>query len=753
MPRGYYAEEIANGRIGPDDQRVASERAGLDPSLLQGFANAPATAESSVLPTFADIASEVTGNDWAGFAADRIAGYAADYFDEGQASWAIPVREDGLYRAWRYRARVDLMPRIMGLRGFRRVVSELPDNAEQVIVETARASGLSLEELELYFHRLAMTVGGWAAYARYVVWQAELYGNTDVTLMEFLAVRAAWDLALFRIHGDRAGFVDRWKSRWSEALTKTDDERFANDAVLLSASEVAWQRSFFERLRAGGRSDDTQPRVQAAFCIDVRSEVFRRALELTSEEIETIGFAGFFGFPIEFVPLGQLSGGAQCPVLLTPRVIVCEAVSGADPAEQESILSLRMLRRRATKAWKSFKLAAISSFVFVETVGLTFFGKLATDGLGLSRPVPHPLTEGMNRDVIDRLGPRIDPQTVGGRETGFDDELRVDMAEAALTAMSLKKDFARLVVIVGHGSTTVNNPHAAGLDCGACGGHTGEANARVASAIMNDATVRTGLRKRGIDIPDDTIFVGALHDTTTDEVKVFAEESLPAGYEENIADLKLRFRQAGALARIERSTLFALREDKPVDAQIIARSSDWAQIRPEWGLAGCAAFIAAPRSRTRGVDLGGRAFLHNYDWRSDKDFATLELIMTAPMVVASWISLQYYGSVVDNRVFGSGNKVLHNVVGTLGVLEGNGGDLRTGLAWQSLHDGEKLVHEPLRLTVVIEAPPEAIDGVLAKHESLRNLLDNGWLHLFAMADDSTIAARYAGNGNWEQAIA
>ncbi len=751
MPRDYYAEAIADGRISSDDQKEAAGRAGLKPSEPGRIAGASEASAPPVLPTFADIASRVTGSDWAGFVADRVAGYAADYFDEGQASWAIPVREDGVFGAWRYRARVDYMPEIMGLRGFRQVVAGLPQDPNDVLVETARAAGLAGDDLELYFHRLAMTVGGWTAYARYKVWQAELYGGSDPSLIELLAVLAAWELVLYRLFGDRPGFDDAWKQSWADRATSAMDDRFAGDAMLQSALEAASQRALFDKLGNAQPAEKEPSRnaVQAAFCIDVRSEVFRRALETASDDIETIGFAGFFGFPIEYVPLGQLGGGAQCPVLLTPRVIVCEAVSGADEQEEESILSLRMLRRQATKAWKSFKLAAISSFVFVETMGLTFLGKLATDGLGLSRTVPHPSSDGMDGEIIDRLGPRIDPKTVGSRETGFDDKLRVDMAEAALTAMSLTHDFARLVVIVGHGSTTVNNPHAAGLDCGACGGHTGEANARVAAAIMNDAAVRSGLRKRGIDIPDDTVFLGALHDTTTDEVTVYDEDVVPASHADDVAALKHRFKQAGALARVERSALLHVDDDEPLDAQIIARSKDWAQVRPEWGLAGCSAFIVAPRSRTKGIDLGGRAFLHNYDWQEDKNFATLELIMTAPMIVASWISLQYYGSVVDNRIFGSGNKVLHNVVGTIGVLEGNGGDLRTGLAWQSLHDGERLIHEPLRLTAIIEAPQKAIDDVIAKHEGVRNLLDNGWLHLFRMGEDGTIAGRYAGNGKWE----
>ena len=165
-------------------------------------------------------------------------------------------------------------------------------------------------------------------------------------------------------------------------------------------------------------------------------------------------------------------------------------------------------------------------------------------------------------------------------------------------------------------------------------------------------------------------------------------------------------------------------------------------MRPEWALANNAAFIAAPRERTAGLDLEGRAFLHDYRWREDPDFQVLELIMTAPMVVAHWINMQYYASTVDNRRFGSGNKVLHNVVGgALGVLEGNGGDLRTGLALQSLHDGTRWMHEPLRLSVFIEAPWQAIDEVIGRHVMVRQLVENGWLHLFALDEQGRIHRR------------
>jgi len=216
-----------------------------------------------------------------------------------------------------------------------------------------------------------------------------------------------------------------------------------------------------------------------------------------------------------------------------------------------------------------------------------------------------------------------------------------------------------------------------------------------------------------------------------------------------MGELASSFAAAGHAARVERAERFNLAESGDVDRAVLRRSTDWAQVRPEWGLAGCRAFIAAPRHRTLGVDLGGQAFLHSYDWRRDDGFGVLELILTAPVVVASWISLQYYASTVEPTLFGSGNKTLHNVVGRVGVLEGNGGDLRIGLPWQSIHDGAALQHEPLRLNVIIEAPTRAIDTVLANHQHVADLCDHGWIQLLVMDDAGSISHRYAGEHVWE----
>ncbi len=206
-------------------------------------------------------------------------------------------------------------------------------------------------------------------------------------------------------------------------------------------------------------------------------------------------------------------------------------------------------------------------------------------------------------------------------------------------------------------------------------------------------------------------------------------------------------------SRRERASSLGLGDvpEAELDEKVFARSRDWSQVRPEWGLADNAAFIAAPRERTKGLNLGGRTFLHNYNASLDADKSTLELILIAPMVVASWINLQYYGSTVDNRLFGSGNKVLHNVVGTFGVWQGNGGDLQPGLPLQSVHDGTRWRHEPLRLNVFIEAARAEIAAILVKQPDVCELIENDWVNLFAMEDAGKKIYRYVGNKFSEEA--
>lgn len=725
MPRTWYRERIADGRIIEVDlvDALASAPSALRPSGVAALKSAAQalTPASMAAPTIADLAAQASGIDWPGLIAERFGAWAAGYVDEGQALWAAP-RGRGAYAAWRAVATHDLTPEILGLPGFAAYVSEAPETAAGAIASVVQRLAIPAAAAETYFHQMLMTLGGWAQYARYQRWQAELGGGADATITDFLAIRLIWEAALFDRYEQQIGAG--WQSAvaaHASPVTPTVDQ--VVDAVLQEASERAAQRNLAETLAAPATGWNAgRPSLQAAFCIDVRSEVFRRALESINPAIHTLGFAGFFGLTVSHRRFASDVPEQRLPVLLRPGLMTC---SGG-PEEAAADQSARF-KARAKRAWGRFKLAAVSSFAFVEATAPVYVGKLLSDALGL-RGAPAP------NDPAPRLDPSLDLAT------------RTTAAATVLRAMSLTTNFARLVVLAGHGASVVNNPHASGLHCGACGGYPGDVNARLLAALLNDAQVRGGLVLQGIEIPPDTLFVGALHDTTTDRLMLYAEDGIFAGHLSDVNTAKTWFADAGRIARCER----ALRLPRGTgEGSLAQRSRDWAEVRPEWALAGCNAFIAAPRWRTTGKTLEGRAFLHDYDWKADRDFCVLELILTAPVVVASWISLQYYGSTVAPQVFGGGNKLLHNVIGGVGVVEGNGGTMRAGLPLQSVHDGDGYIHEPLRLSVCIEAPREAMTAVLKRHPDIRALFDNRWLHLFALDDDGRMAWRYRGDLDWE----
>jgi hypothetical protein len=766
MHRPFYRDAIAAGELTDGDLEAALAqvpphwRAPRTLSELKASLDRPAPprpGHPAVVATVAEVLDELASGDRlvsrTAFMTDEISRWCAAYFDQGQSVWRLPSRGLPPYKAWRATTCHDLNAEAMGIRDFRKIVASLPDDPVAAIGVVIEKIGVPARAFEDYLLQALLDIGGWAAYARYIVWNAELDGKTDDTLVQLLAIRVVWGYALFCQRSD-AAFISAWRRAMEVAALQPldeqlgDDPELCTDMILHEAYETAYQRRLVALLSTPPAQSPAQPALQAAFCIDVRSEIYRRALESVRPDAETLGFAGFFGLPIEYVPVGHVDGRSHCPVLLKPAFTVCEAVRGASAEEDASIMRLRQLRRRAGKAWKSFKLSAISSFIYVETAGLLFAGKILSDSLALTRTVKDPNTDGMSESVISRLGPKLEAGTIGGRQTGFPFPARIAMAEAILRAMSMSTRFARLVMLTGHGSTTVNNPHASSLDCGACGGNTGEVNARVAAAILNDFTIRAELAAKGIRIPDETWFLGCLHDTTTDDIRIFDEDQIPQSHAADLRRLRADLARATAIAQEERAPRLGIRKTPALVKKIRARSRDWAQTRPEWGLAGNAVFIAAPRTRTRGLDLRGRAFLHDYDWRQDQAFGTLELIMTAPMVVAAWINLQYYGSIVNNRVFGCGNKMLHNVTGTIGVLEGNAGDLKAGLPWQSVHDGTRSMHDPLRLNVFIAAPQEAINRVIAQHELVRQLVDNRWLHLFSLNETQPAYSRYMGNYQW-----
>ncbi|MEM8877443.1 MAG: DUF2309 domain-containing protein [Pseudomonadota bacterium] len=724
MPRAWYGAKIEAGEVTDEDIAAALEtvpNSGLDVSSVKEAVTAAETAPQA-LPTVADLAAQASGIDWPAIVTDRIGHWTAGWFDQGQALWAAP-QGYGAYNAWRSYATHDLSTEIAGLSGFSAFVDATPQRPDEALAQSAKALGLTEDARPTVFHRLYMTLGGWAQIARWRLWQAELKDSTDTALTDMLAIRLVFEDALLaHYHDDIAEIWAETVKAHEEPLAPSDDQII--DMVLQEAADHAAQRGLISTVSEIHEFvQPARPAVQAAFCIDVRSEVFRRALEGLSPEIETIGFAGFFGLPLSHRRFGSVLEETHLPVLLNPGVNSASATS-PDLTEKED--RVRILAR-TNRAWGRFKLAAVSSFAFVEAAGPIYVGKLFRDALGLTE-------KAKEHDPAPQLDPSLDLAT------------RIEIANTVLRAMSMTSGFGRIVMLAGHGANVVNNAHASALHCGACGGQTGEVSARALAGLLNEPDVRKGVAKKGIDIPADTLFLGALHDTTTDRITLFTQDVKATRHKADVKQLETWLTSAGQIARGERALRLPRAQG---ETDIAYRARDWAEVRPEWALAGCKAFIAAPRNRTAGKSLEGRAFLHSYDWKQDSDFGVLELIMTAPVVVASWISLQYYGSTVSPKTFGAGNKLLHNVVGGIGVIEGNGGTPRVGLSWQSVHDGEELAHEPLRLSVMIEAPREAMITVLKKHPDVRDLFDNRWLHLFALDDEGQVAWRYSGDLEWE----
>jgi len=685
---------------------------------------------------------------WCDTITHQVAQFCAAYFDQEQADWR-PDQAHGLYASWRSAlARDHSISLLMKAPWVAAKAGELADHPELQIEQALAQLGVTAGHRTEYLQSVLMRVSGWAAWCAYRRWQARLAGGEDHTMVDLLAIRLSWERLLDDGERQQGSVWSRWQAEWLRHFEAGDEGALQERSIWQRAAEISYQSGLISKLAAapaGGAA--VTPEVQAAFCIDVRSEVFRRHLEAQSPGIQTLGFAGFFGLPISYTPLGTEASRPQLPGLLAPALAITD--SAGDSATDSRIVRERDGSMRGVFSWRTFQSVPLSAFTLVETLGLGYLGKLVQRTLPGTAPMASDNTWGLSKSSASALCPVLDRQAAGGVAG------QAAIASQVLTGMGLTGSFARLVLLVGHGSQTRNNPHRAGLDCGACCGQTGEVNARALAGLLNDPAVRQQLREDGIDIPDSTCFLAGLHNTTTDEVVLYDLDRVPASHSDEVSAVAARLAAAGQAARRERAPALGLKELQD-DAAALSlavreRANDWAQTRPEWGLADNAVFVVAPRSRTRGVNLEGRSFLHDYDSSRDQDGALLELIMTAPVVVAHWINMQYYASTVDNRRYGSGNKTLHNVVGgRLGVFEGNGGDLRIGLPMQSVHDGERWCHTPLRLTVVIEAPRHAIEKVIAEHATVRQLVENRWLYLMRLEGDTVEWLR---DGTWQACAA
>ncbi|QPJ62049.1 MAG: DUF2309 domain-containing protein [Candidatus Nitronauta litoralis] len=569
---------------------------------------------------------------------------------------------------------------------------------------------------------------------------------------------------------------------------------------------------------------ESRPLSQSIFCIDVRSEGFRRHLEEVGGN-ETFGFAGFFGVPICYQEFSSEHQTDQCPVLLKPKHVVKEIPRAYQAKAAQDFLEGQQLAKAGHTLLHDLKENVITPYVMVEAIGWFFgfrlFGqtlrpnwfksavswlkerlaipigttltvekierdeahemvaskhrasiyKLLIEQYGsLGATVSHEQVErlrklAMNEIPIDSLDNKelnqllqwgepdlvrfievlrkefdvnerdVDRQMQRITQAGFTVAEQAHYVETALRVLGFKT-FSRLILLCAHGSTSDNNPYESALDCGACGGNHGVSNARALAVMANKPEVRHLLALKNLVIPEDTHFLPGQHDTTTDEVELYDLEDVPATHRKDLIRLQRDLHEAGE--KNSRERLARMPDESDLNGKFSAlkrtktRSIDWSQVRPEWGLSGHTAFITGRRLLTQGLNLEARTFLHSYDYKRDPDGKYLEIIMTAPMVVGQWINMEHYFSTVDTEVFGAGSKAYHNVVGRVGVMFGTQSDLCVGLPIQTVFDGDKPYHEPMRLFVIIEAPREMITTIISRHNLLQKLTRNQWLHIVAL---------------------
>jgi uncharacterized protein len=627
---------------------------------------------------------------------------------------------------------------------------------------------------------------------------------------------------------------------WIDAFPESD-----HGPVWLHALEAGYREDLIRKLAPNLSGMPTaveeSPQVgrhqaQAVFCIDVRSEPFRRHLE-TVGDYETYGFAGFFSVFIRYQAHGSRHETDQFPVIMNAKNAVREVPRTYHGQRLSRHRAGTRLLDAAHTLLHDLKENVVTPYVAVESLGwfyaLPLIGKTVftawyqnwTDWLRrtfvptvatavtvdklLREEVEEMLAaeqravirralrerfadrhlnlslerlEFLRRRALDEPGSeqhppkgsltaeeesafvqvlrdqyRIDPGGVFARmeritRIGFTPGEQVFTVETALRMMGLTRNFARLVLFCGHGSTTDNNPFESALDCGACGGNTGRPNARVLAAMANKPVVRDALARNGIAVPQDTYFIAGQHDTTTDAVQFFDLEDLPHTHLKDLLRLTRDLEEAGRRNSRERCGRFAeipaVLSPAQAAREARRRSGDWSEVRPEWGLSGNAAFLIGRRELIRGIDLEGRVFLHSYDYREDPAGRLLEIVMTGPQVVGQWINMEHYFSTVDPEVYGSGSKIYHNVVGRFGVMSGPQSDLRTGLAVQTVMNGRRPFHEPMRLFTLIEAPRDRITGIIRRHRVLQNLYENEWVRLAALDPEEKIFYYYVPKQGW-----
>lgn len=636
-----------------------------------------------------------------------LAKWLSSFMDEGLAEWEMPFKSEGFFTAWRLLVVYDSE---IGTTSLKEIPKTSMETLEQLL------SGYTAEEIVAIFTHHLAALPGWTGYINHRTttasyWQQEY----PISLMDYLAAR------LWTAQKINVPLLPKPQEHSSESAISNMQH------LWLKAWEQTWQNKLIADLNAPSPAEDTsdttqQPDAQLVFCIDTRSELIRRHVE-ASGHYETFGYAGFFGIAMDYHDVKDGIVRKSCPPIVASAYTVSEKAS----QHQDEKFSAFKKRLEISK-FKAYFLNRMkhmlpSAFGYVEGSGWYYGLQL------LARTILpgalYKLAHKKARGIETICQPEIHNNTNCSTTTHHIPlQERVAIVTSAFHLMGWKR-FAPLVIFAGHGSHSANNPFGSSLDCGACAASPGRHNARMLAQLANQLDVRKALTEtHHIKIPDSTLFIGAEHNTTTDAIELFDAE-IPNSHIQLVEDLKFNLMKAQKTATRDR--LGATANSVSIAQK---KAYDWGETRPEWGLAKNAGFIIGPRRLTHHLNLDSRCFLHSYDWELDDKGRALEAIMQGPMVVTQWINNHYYFSTVDNHVYGGGTKITHNITGKFGVVQGNGGDLKMGLPLQSLFASDTLMyHQPLRLTVMIEAPVTRVSEIIVRNAHLKTLLDNEWIHL------------------------
>ncbi|MEA3371771.1 MAG: putative inorganic carbon transporter subunit DabA [Campylobacterota bacterium] len=759
--------------------------------------------------------------------------YITRFLDEDQTTIAMESRELGMFETFKLYEDFDY-----------------PHNSEKFVEEALEKLHVMNKERYLLTHVLKLH--GWAGFIKYRSEDPDYFSQQKYpsSLIDYMAVRLYYELAylkhrqinnfdlLHKYSLENGAYVILKMLKFKHQLpgkyidsmeesTNYEDilERYVQEELQLDAKQVhlsndilnsdiplvelakimevlreeegfIWMKSledtyihsFIDEIKLD-EVETQRPSASITMCLDVRSEITRRAIESTGN-YTTFGAGGFLGFPIAFVEFDKTNEQLLCPAVVKPGNIVFEIAKESD----NEYKSKKLVNKTTKKVISDLKNNPFTPYIMVEAIGWIFginlFGKTfapqktekffanfkakkpATTytldklsdeeiemyvnrlhlhiinealvnnsshnysqedvqairdhfilGNDLTLDIPAELLEKINSNY-DISVEDYERQKDKLAKVGFTLEEKVEYLYKFLTMIGQVDNFAEFVILSGHVSQSDNNPFESALDCGACGGKSSLPNNRALCMIANSKDVREELAKRDLIIPDDVKFIPSLHVTTTDEISFYDTDILNEEEMKRFEQVKKDFAQASSIARYERIAQLPYTQTQN---DIMVKSMDWSETRPEWGLAGVMGVFAGPRKSIKHMPFGNRLFMHSYNSDLDNESSDiLTRIFNGPLVVGEWINLEHYFATVDNAVYGAGSKVYHNVVSKVGVFNGNYSDLKIGLPTQSVLLEGEAYHEPIRLLTYMEAPLETV-GNAVENSVAKEFILNEWI--------------------------